>query len=166
MLNPRNLNIYKDELISENNIGLRFIQILEPAIVQNKRFTSGLVPKSTKSIKDLCWIDQWMALSGNSTGRCRCAVCGKFIFADTSDLECIKMASAYKTQGIISDCTPETLQIQGGHIILTKDIVNGSFILAKKGSTHIVPLCKKCNNFTVSTLILQAGSIITPEIRC
>lgn len=57
MLNPQNLNIYKNELISENNIGLRSIQILEPAIVQNKRFTSGLVPKSTKSIKDLCWID-------------------------------------------------------------------------------------------------------------
>lgn len=109
-------------------------------------------------------MDQWMALSGNSTERCICAACGKFIFADISNPECVKMASAYKAQGIIPDCTPETLHIQGGNIILTKDIVNGSFTLAKKGSTHIVPLCRECSNFTASTIILQARSMITPEI--
>ncbi len=165
MFTPRILKIYRDELMSENNIGLRSIQLLEPAEVQNKRFTSGLVPKSTKSIQDACWTDQWMALSGNSSGRCQCAACGKLIFADTSDPECVKLAAAYRNQGIIPDCKPETLQIQGGHIVLTQDIVDGRFLLAKKGSTHIVPLCKECNNSHVITLTLQARTIITPEVR-
>lgn len=165
MLNRQELNIYRNELISENSIGLRSIKILEPAIVQNKRFTSGLVPKATKSINNACWADQWMALSENYSGRCVCASCGKFLFADTSDSECIKLANAYKNQRIIPDCTPESLHIQGGHIILTTNIVEGRFYLAKRGSTHIVPLCKECNNSNKTMLTLRDRTIMTPEIK-
>lgn len=166
MLNRQELNIYRNELISENNIGIRSITLLEPAIVQNKRFTSGLMPKATKSIKNACWADQWMALSENYSGRCVCASCGKFIFADTSDPECFKLTKAYKSQGIIPDCTSETLQIQGGHIVLTKNIVDrNQYYLAKRGSTHIVPLCKECNNSNNTMLTLRARTIMTPEIR-
>lgn len=165
MLSAEDLDTYKDELIRENTIGLRFITMLEPAMVQNKPFTSGLTPKATKSIKNACWIDQWMALSGLTSGRCRCAACGKFIFANTSDPECVKLAKAYNSQGIIPDCTPETLQLIGGHVVLLKNITDGRYLLAKRGSTFIVPLCKECNNSTVNNLVLSTQTVITPEIR-
>lgn len=166
MLSKKELEIYSEELLSENLLGLRSIKLLEPAIVLNKRFTSDLKPKPTKSIKDPCWTDQWMALSEDFSGRCQCASCGKFIFADTEDPECIKIAKAYKDRGIIPDCTPDTLQIQGGHIFLIRNIIDmQNYILAKKGTIHITPLCKTCNNTSKRYLQLRYGVIITPEIR-
>lgn len=165
MLSRKELEIYRDELIKENTIGLRSIKLLSKAIVRNKLFTSGLTPKSTKSINDACWADQWMALSENFSGRCQCASCGKYLFADVTDLDCLKLVKAYQDSKIDRDCTPESLQIQGGHIELTQDIVNGTYLLARKGSTFIVPLCKKCNNFNVGTLKISSNTIITPEIK-
>lgn len=165
MLNSNELEVYRDELINENLIGLRSIKLLSEAIVRNKRFTSGLTPKSTKSIQGACWADQWMALSSNFSDRCNCASCGKPIFADVEDPECIKLAKAYRDSKIDRECTPETLQIQGGHIILTQDISDGNYILARRGATFIVPLCKECNNFNVGTLKLLQSTVITPEIK-
>lgn len=165
MLNKRQLEIYRQELINENQIGLHSIKLLETVNVQNKRFSSGLIPKPTKSISGATWSDQWMALSGSFSGRCRCASCGKLIFEDTSDPDCIKLAKAYNDKNIIPGCTPESLKIQGGHIVLKRDIVDGKYLLAHKGATCIVPLCKECNNFNVLNLDLMTGSIITPEIR-
>lgn len=156
---------YRNELISENDIVLRCIKLLEPAIVKNKRFTSGINPKTTVSVKNACWTDQWRALSENYAGRCQCASCGKLLFANTSDPECIKLAQAYNKSGNIPGCTPEALQIQGAHVVLIKNIVDRQYLLAKKGSTFIVPLCKECNNSNVVNLKIRYGTILTPEIK-
>lgn len=165
MLNRRELEIYGKELVSENLIDIPSIKLLEPSIVMNMPRSSRFEPKPTTSIKNPTWTDQWMALSGNSSGVYQCACCGKFVFADTSDPECITIARAYKGVGIIPNCKPDTLQIQGGHILLPRSIQNGPHLLAKMGTIHIVPLCKECNHPTKRFLQLRYGVTMTPEIR-
>lgn len=165
MRSKNELETYRDELISENNIDLINIKLLEPTVALNKRRTTDLVAKSTRSIKNPNWTDQWMALSEQYSGVCQCASCGKLIFADTSDPKCIELATAYRLSGIEPDCTPETLLIQGAHIILTQDIFHGQNRIASKGETFITPLCRECNNPSKEILNINIGTIITPEIR-
>jgi hypothetical protein len=166
MLTKEEFGIYRNELIKARAMGIYSIVLLAPVLVRNKRFTSGLIPLKTDSIKNACWADQWKALSGKFSGRYQCACCGKFIFSDVDDIDCKKIAEVYRKSGVIHNCAPESLQVQGGHIVLLEDIIagNGS-LLAQKGSTYIAPLCKECNNSNVNTLKLAAKTVITPELR-
>lgn len=165
MLTISELKIYRNELIEENGIQIPCITLIDSINVSNKPFTSELTPKSTKSIKQASWIYQWKALSSTYWNRFHCASCGKPLFADVSDMECQKLAKAYKGSSLDSNCTPETFQVVGGHIVLEEDIHDNHYYLAHKGDTFIVPLCKECNNYRVGFLMLKPHTVITPEIR-
>lgn len=165
MLNTEEIKIYRDELVSENQLGITSIKLLKPTPVHNKQNTSYFAPKLTKSIRSASWTDQWFALSGRHQGICQCAACGKIIFDDPTSKGCIQLAKEFRQTGIIPYCTPETLQMQGAHIILDENIYDGKFLIARKGSTFIAPLCRSCNNTNVENLLLAGGTVITPELR-
>lgn len=162
----RRLEDYRNALISKNRIVITSITTLQPILVHNRIcHPSHVKPQGCNKIVFSTWLEQWMALSSNHTFRYRCGACGRELFAFADDPECKQLAAEKKASGEMPHCQPEDFEAIAGLIKLDTDIYDGQNIIAYKGETFIVPMCKDCNELIGRSFYLKPNTTITPALE-
>lgn len=98
------------------------------------------------------WHKYWQIATSEFSNQMRCSSCGKPIFSDITDENCIKVSRGFDEDGERDN--PDKHCAMGAHVFIEQYSTEEYFI---------TPLCPHCNNKHEENIPLKKGSLLVKE---